>query len=77
MVLDNVVRAGLTPKFKDVETLVKMLDYRCGDPSVLVPINTDQYTRLYRPDTNSCTEFEVEYTVLPSIVKEYSFKTVP
>jgi len=24
---DNVVRAGLTPKFKDVDTLVEMLDY--------------------------------------------------
>lgn len=24
---DNVVRAGLTPKFKDVDTLVRMLDY--------------------------------------------------
>ena len=24
---DNVVRAGLTPKFKDVETLCSMLDY--------------------------------------------------
>ena len=24
---DNVVRAGLTPKFKDVDTLVGMLDY--------------------------------------------------
>ena len=24
---DNVVRAGLTPKFKDVETLCKMLTY--------------------------------------------------
>lgn len=24
---DNVVRAGLTPKFKDVDTLVDMLDY--------------------------------------------------
>jgi mannose-6-phosphate isomerase len=24
---DNVVRAGLTPKFKDVDTLVDMLTY--------------------------------------------------
>ena len=24
---DNVVRAGLTPKFKDVERLLEMLDY--------------------------------------------------
>lgn len=26
---DNVVRAGLTPKLKDVDTLCEMLDYRC------------------------------------------------
>ena len=26
---DNVVRAGLTPKFKDVSTLCEMLDYTC------------------------------------------------
>ena len=25
---DNVVRAGLTPKHKDVDTLIGMLDYR-------------------------------------------------
>ncbi|KAL1858874.1 hypothetical protein VTK73DRAFT_7744 [Phialemonium thermophilum] len=27
---DNVVRAGLTPKFKDVDTLVAMLTYSCA-----------------------------------------------
>lgn len=27
---DNVVRAGLTPKFKDIETLCSMLDYAAG-----------------------------------------------
>lgn len=27
---DNVVRSGLTPKFKDVETLVDMLTYDYG-----------------------------------------------
>lgn len=31
---DNVVRAGLTPKFKDVETLVQMLTYTTGGPSI-------------------------------------------
>ena len=29
---DNVVRAGLTPKFMDVETLVAMLDYSPAAP---------------------------------------------
>lgn len=34
---DNVVRAGLTHKFKDVETLLGMLDYSVGCPELLVP----------------------------------------
>ena len=34
---DNVVRAGLTPKFKDVETLVNILTYEAGPARVLVP----------------------------------------
>ena len=32
---DNVVRAGLTPKFKDVSTLISMLDYSCGRPEAI------------------------------------------
>ena len=32
---DNVVRAGLTPKFKDVETLVDILAYEMGPPSII------------------------------------------
>lgn len=31
---DNVVRAGLTPKFKDVDTLVRMLTYKAGLPKI-------------------------------------------
>ena len=29
---DNVVRAGLTPKFRDKDTLCEMLTYRCRTP---------------------------------------------
>jgi len=32
---DNVVRAGLTPKFRDVETLTAMLTYTDGPPCIL------------------------------------------
>jgi mannose-6-phosphate isomerase len=32
---DNVVRAGLTPKFRDVEALVQILSYHTGLPSIL------------------------------------------
>jgi mannose-6-phosphate isomerase len=31
---DNVVRAGLTPKFKDVDNLVDMLTYSMGGPTI-------------------------------------------
>ncbi|KAL6061981.1 Mannose-6-phosphate isomerase [Balamuthia mandrillaris] len=37
---DNTVRAGLTPKFKDVETLVRMLTYRCGVPAFVPTTST-------------------------------------
>jgi mannose-6-phosphate isomerase len=32
---DNVVRVGLTPKFKDAETLITILDYEPGPVSIL------------------------------------------
>ena len=38
---DNVVRAGLTPKFKDVETLLEMLDYSVGMPALIEPQELD------------------------------------
>ena len=31
---DNVVRAGCTPKFKDIETLTSMLTYQTGYPEI-------------------------------------------
>ena len=34
---DNVVRAGLTPKLRDVDVLCDMLTYRTGAPEVLHP----------------------------------------
>lgn len=61
---DNVVRAGLTPKFKDVKTLVNMLHYKLvdierglfvssmlfsyGAPSMLTPLPLDNFTSVYR-----------------------------
>lgn len=38
---DNVVRAGLTRKFCDVETLIAMLHYRSGKPEILLPRSDD------------------------------------
>ncbi len=44
---DNVVRAGLTPKAKDVETLLAMLRYRAEPPSCVRPAVKNS-TRSYR-----------------------------
>jgi mannose-6-phosphate isomerase len=54
---DNVVRAGLTPKFKDVDTLVNILTYSMGGPSIDVgePCGDPRILR-YTPPT---PEFEV------------------
>lgn len=46
---DNVVRAGLTPKFKDVKTLCNMLTYssRAPNDQFLQPVSVDKFTRSY------------------------------
>lgn len=55
---DNVVRAGLTPKFKDVSNLVDMLSYTMGGPSIDAgaPCNGDSRMIRYTPPVS---EFEV------------------
>lgn len=76
---DNVVRAGLTPKFKDVETMCKMLEYKCITPnlSLVVPIQLDAYCSLYRPPPSSCQEFEVELVALPANAPAYVLAAQP
>lgn len=46
---DNVVRAGLTPKFRDVQVLCDMLTYKLGAPKVLTGEPVDACTRTYVP----------------------------
>jgi mannose-6-phosphate isomerase len=68
---DNVVRAGLTPKFKDVEVLVSMLTYRSLDaPEQIMrgaPFQTTKNSTLYDPPIE---EFSVVRTCLNQGVKE-------
>ncbi|EFA76020.1 mannose-6-phosphate isomerase [Heterostelium album PN500] len=54
---DNVVRAGLTPKLKDVDTLAHMLTYNTGEPPLVKPICESDNHALFRPPVD---EFEVE-----------------
>jgi mannose-6-phosphate isomerase len=50
---DNVVRAGFTPKYKDIGTLTNMLTYRCGsaEEQKMEPLNfrNCRFSALYDP----------------------------
>ncbi|KAL2551853.1 Mannose-6-phosphate isomerase 2 [Forsythia ovata] len=59
---DNVVRAGLTPKNRDVQTLCSMLTYKQGLPQVLKGVALNAYTVKYVPPFD---EFEVDQCFLP------------
>lgn len=58
---DNVVRAGLTPKPKDVETYIKMLTFREGVEPLGVR-EVDTYTTRYQPPID---EFCLDRICLP------------
>ncbi|KAI9488533.1 phosphomannose isomerase type I [Zychaea mexicana] len=60
---DNVVRAGLTPKFKDVNVLVEMLTYRYGsaESQKMTPQSFGSHSLLYDPPID---EFSVALTSL-------------
>uniref|UniRef100_A0ACD5VL03 Uncharacterized protein n=1 Tax=Avena sativa TaxID=4498 RepID=A0ACD5VL03_AVESA len=59
---DNVVRAGLTPKYRDVKTLSDMLTYKQVFPEILRGVPVYPYVRRYTPPTD---EFEVDCCLLP------------
>ena len=48
---DNVVRAGLTPKFQDVCTLLSMLQYDMSDANsrLFKPSKIDDFCQLFNP----------------------------
>ncbi|WVO18557.1 mannose-6-phosphate isomerase [Cryptococcus depauperatus] len=62
---DNVVRAGLTPKYRDVSTLVSMLTYEAGpgnkqllQPTLFQP--DDESTKLYNPPIEEFSVLRIE-----------------
>ncbi|CAK9293979.1 unnamed protein product [Gordionus sp. m RMFG-2023] len=68
---DNVVRAGLTPKFKDISVLCGMLTYDMGPASskILKPTplqskenNLDLYVKEYRPNVPEFVVQKIEIT---------------
>nr|XP_043630281.1 mannose-6-phosphate isomerase 1-like [Erigeron canadensis] len=58
---DNVVRAGLTPKYMDVKILCSMLTYKQGLPEILKGVPVNPYVRRYTPPFE---EFEVDRCML-------------
>lgn len=62
---DNVVRAGLTPKLKDVPILIEMLTYKCeaGDLKKYKAIKEDEFTEVFRPPIKdfAVAKIEVNY----------------
>ena len=67
---DNVVRAGLTPKFKDVKTLVDMLDYKMSKVNLVEPIKQNEYIFEYKPLVD---EFSVQRIEILSKEEEINF----
>ncbi|XP_042026873.1 mannose-6-phosphate isomerase 1-like isoform X2 [Salvia splendens] len=62
---DNVVRAGLTPKKRDVQTLCSMLTYKQSFPEILPGVAANPYTVKYSPPFE---EFEVDCYNIPEEV---------
>lgn len=60
---DNVVRAGLTPKFKDVPNLIDMLTYNDGPPTIMDGERVDKCTTLYQPPA---AEFQLHKVAVPA-----------
>ena len=60
---DNVVRAGCTPKWKDVETLVSCLTYQDGAPQYVTPV--------VHPDEPNVARYSP-----PSVVDEFQLDKV-
>lgn len=50
---DNVVRAGLTPKYKDIDTLLEMMEYNKERPQIIAPASDK---KIYKTDA---VEFEL------------------
>jgi len=69
---DNVVRAGCTPKYKDVETLTSMLTYESGMPQVMNGVELKAGVLQYEPaslpgvDSKIFNEFQLQSISVPA-----------
>ncbi|WIA28896.1 hypothetical protein OEZ86_011420 [Tetradesmus obliquus] len=60
---DNVIRAGLTPKFRDTAVLCESLTYNTGVPEVLKGQPVHDHVKAYRPPFD---EFEIQHIEAPA-----------
>lgn len=65
---NNVVRAALTPKFRDVNLLVEMLTYNMGAPAVLPAETVDACRKRYTPPIN---DFEIQILQVRARVRSF------
>ena len=69
---DNVVRAGLTNKFRDTNTLIEMLDYESGPPRVLGPRGLNEHRESYRASVSDFVLSRLHFrTTDPLVLNEY------
>lgn len=60
---DNVIRAGLTPKFRDTAVLCESLTYSTGPPDVLRGEAIHDHVKVFRPPFD---EFEIQLVEVPA-----------
>jgi len=65
---DNVVRAGLTPKVIDVDTLVQMLDYACVSDVKFKPETETEYSVVFDPPVPDFSVAKIELDVEKEVV---------
>jgi len=66
---DNVVRAGLTPKYKDVDTLVSMLTYQTESPSIYRGTLSKQGGFICKEYLPPIEEFQIRQFELPALAE--------
>lgn len=71
---DNVIRAGLTPKFRDISILCSSLNYANKTPEqvLLVPRVTDEFTLSFKPPVEEFAVDLISYRLSASHAQRYT-----
>ena len=56
---DNVIRAGMTPKHKDIPHLLQVLKYTCKEPNIITPQKSNNFQDSFLYPA-ACEEFIIE-----------------